>query len=283
MQHMSKDTHFLNRTIIFSFCSFELTNATFVRDQSSLRRIHRVEFCGELVSYDCLDNNYNRFKRIKLDNVNVIILIVVSGDPLGEQFRPPFCDTVIRGHKWFWLPRTRNRVKNVSTLIREYLTSVGRGCHMILNLNPDPFGLIEDEDLHAYKGFGEAIGLLYKDLIITQKNATLKIGVEKVWRIPRILNVANGSVVVMEDVAKFGQLVSEYQLRFNTSHGWVNYPEYGSTIGHKRIHPFPQVLRGKTVYAISFKIVKLVTRDPSITIREVSVYDWTEATRKRYI
>ncbi|CAH3017747.1 unnamed protein product [Porites evermanni] len=206
-----------------------------------------------------------------------------NGDPLGEQFRPPFCDTVIREHKWFWLPRTRNRVKNVSTLITEYLTSVGRGCHMILNLNPDPFGLIEDEDLHAYKGFGEAIGLLYKDLIITQKNATLKIGVEKVWRIPRILNVANGSVVVMEDVAKFGQLVREYQLRFNTSHGWVNYPEYGSTIGHKRIHPFPQVLRGKPVYAISFKIVKLVTRDPSITIREVSVYDWTEATRKRYI
>ena len=223
------------------------------------------------------------FKHIKLDNVNVIILIVVSGDPLGEQFRPPFCDTVIREHKWFWLPHTRNRVKNVSTLITEYLTSVGRGCHMILNLNPDPFGLIEDEDLHAYKGFGEAIGLLYKDLIITQKNATLKIGVEKVWRIPRILNVANGSVVVMEDVAKFGQLVREYQLRFNTSHGWVNYPEYGSTIGHKRIHPFPQVLRGKPVYAISFKIVKLVTRDPSITIREVSVYDWTEATRKRYI
>jgi len=280
VQHMSKDTHFLNRTIIFSFCSFQLT--TFVRDQSPLRRINRVEFCGELASYDCLNNTY-RFKHIKLDNVNVIILIVVSGDPLGEQFRPPFCDTVIREHKWFWLPRTRNRIKNVSTLISEYLTSVGRGCHMILNLNPDPFGLIEDEDLHAYKGFGEAIGLLYKDLIITQKNATLKIGVEKVWRIPRILNVANGSVVVMEDVAKFGQLVSEYQLRFNTSHGWVNYPEYGSTIGHKRIHPFPQVLRGKTVYAISFKIVKLVTRDPSITIREVSVYDWTEATRKRYI
>lgn len=256
---------------------------TFARDQTPLRRIHRVEFCGELVSYGCLDNNYNGFKHIKLDNVNVIILIVVSGDPLGEQFRPPFCDTVIREHKWFWLPRTRNRVKNVSTLISEYLTSVGRGCHMILNLSPDPFGLIEDEDLHAYKGFGQAIGLLYKDLIITQKNATLKIGVEKVWRIPRILNLANGSVVVMEDVAKFGQLVSEYQLRFNTSHGWVNYPEYGSTIGHKRIHPFPQVLRGKTVYAISFKIVKLVTRDPSITIREVSVYDWTEATRKRYI
>ena len=281
MQHMSKETHFLNRTIIFSFCSFQLT--TFVRDQSHLRRIHRVKFCGELVSYGYLDNNYNTLKYIKLDNVNVIILIVVSGDPLGEQFRPPFCDTVIREHKWFWLPRTRSRVKNVSTLISEYLTSVGRGCHMILNLNPDPFGLIEDEDLHAYKGFGKAIGLLYKDLIVTQKNATLKIGVEKVWRIPRILNGANGSVVVMEDVAKFGQLVSEYQLRFNTSHGWVNYPEYGSTIGHKRIHPFPQVIRGKTIYAISFKIVKLVTRDPSITIREVSVYDWTEATRKRYI
>ena len=47
VQHMSKDTHFLNRTIILSFCSFQLT--TFARDQTSLRRIHRVEFCGELM------------------------------------------------------------------------------------------------------------------------------------------------------------------------------------------------------------------------------------------
>ena len=85
MQHMSKDTHFLNRTIIFSFCSFQLT--TFVRDQSSLRRIHRVEFCGELVSYDCLDNNYNRFKHIKLDNVNVIILARVARSMVSTNQR----------------------------------------------------------------------------------------------------------------------------------------------------------------------------------------------------
>ena len=63
VQHMFKDTHFLNRTIIFSFCSFQTT--TFLRDHSPLRRIYWVEFCGEMISYGCLDNNYNRFKYIK--------------------------------------------------------------------------------------------------------------------------------------------------------------------------------------------------------------------------
>ena len=32
---------------------------------------------------------------------------------------------------------------------------------MTLNLNPDRNGLIEGQDLEAYKGLGEAINLLY--------------------------------------------------------------------------------------------------------------------------
>ena len=209
--------------------------------------------------------------------------IMITGVPLGKHFRPPFCDTVIREHNWFWKPNTSNRVKNVSTLISEYLTSVGRGCHMILNLNPNPFGLIEDEELYAYKGFGEAVNLLHRDLVVTDTNPRLKVGVEKVWSLPRSLSAHNGSVVIMEDVARFGQLVTGYQLRLNTSYGWVDYPEYLTSIGHKRIHPFPKVFRGETVYAISLKIAKLVTGDSSIRMRKVSVYDWTKAAEKGYI
>ena len=208
---------------------------------------------------------------------------LLTGDPLGEQFCPPFCDTVIREHYWFWKPNTISRVKNVSTLVSEYLTSVGRGCHMILNLNPDPDGLVEDEDMQSYKGFGEAVDLLYKDLVITDKNPELKVGVEMVWSLQEPLSVGNGSVVIMEDVANYGQLVAEYHLRLKTLQGWLEYPEQGSTIGHKRIHPFPKIFSGKIISAVSLNITKLVADGTSIVLREVSVYDWTEAARKGYV
>ena len=211
------------------------------------------------------------------------IATLFAGDPLGKEFRPPFCDTVIREHDWFWEPNTARKVKSVRTLVSEYLTSVGRGCHMILNLNPDPFGLVEEEDMKAYKGFGTAVDLLFKDPVIKRKNPKLKVGVEKVWSLPDELKAENGSVMIMEDVRKFGQLVAEYQLRVKTSTGWIDYSEQSTTIGHKRIHPFPKAFSGETISAISLKITKLVTGSDSIWLREVSVYDWTKAARKGYV
>ncbi|KAJ7369614.1 hypothetical protein OS493_037564 [Desmophyllum pertusum] len=205
------------------------------------------------------------------------------GDPLGQQFCPPFCDTVIREHYWFWKPNTTNRVKKVSTLVQEYLTSVGRGCHLILNLNPDPYGLVEEEDIQAYKGFGEAISLLYKDLVFKDENPQLEVGVEMVWSLQEYLSMEKGSVVIMEDVAQFGQLVAEYELRFKTLQGWIGYPEQGSSIGHKRILPFPEESSGEIISAVSLKITQLVTGDMSIVLREVSVYDWSEAAERGYV
>ena len=154
---------------------------------------------------------------------------------------------------------------------------------MILNLNPDPDGLVEDEDMQAYKGFGEAVNLLHKDLVISYKNPELKVGVEMVWNLQEPLCVSNGSVVIMEDIANYGQLVAEYHIRVKTLQGWLEYPEQGSTIGHKRIHPLPEIFSGKIISAISLNITKLVVDGTSIMLREVSVYDWTEATRKGYV
>lgn len=207
---------------------------------------------------------------------------LTRGDPLGEQFCPPFCDTVIREHYWFWKPNTTSRVKTVSTLVNEYLTSVGRGCHLILNLSPDPNGLVEDKDIQAYKGFGEAIKLLYEDNVITVENPILKLGEEMVLSSEKPFSMVNGSVVIMEYLAKFGQLVAEYQLRFKTSQGWIEKPYQGSTIGQKAIIPFPTVT-GDAIFAVGINITKLVTNDSSIMLREVSIYDWSKAARKGYI
>ena len=154
---------------------------------------------------------------------------------------------------------------------------------MTLNLNPDRNGLIEDEDMEAYKGFGEAINLLYRDLVMTVKNPEVKVGVDVVLRFQKPLIPGNGSVVVMEDIAQFGQLVAEYQLWFKTPQGWIESPEKGSSIGFKRIHAFPDIFKGNIISAVSLNITRLVTNGTSLMLREISVYDWTEAARKGFI
>ena len=154
---------------------------------------------------------------------------------------------------------------------------------MILNLNPDPYGLVEEEDMQAYMEFGEAVSLLYKNLVFTDKNPELKVGVEIVWSLPELYWMGKGAVVIMENIAEFGQLVEEYQLRFKTLNGWLEYPEPGSSVGQKRIHAFPAAFTGEVISAVSLNITKLVTNGTSITLREVSVYDWNEAGLKGYV
>ena len=187
---------------------------------------------------------------------------------------------MIRKHYWFWQPYTAHKVKDVRTLVREYLTSVGHGCTLLLNINPDTRGLVPEKDMTAYKQLGKAIKMLYSDPVMTHRRPKLYVGKCKVWKFEALRSL-NGSVVLMEDIEKSGQLVMEYQLKFKTSRGWVrSSEELETTIGHKRIHPFPKTLARRKVHGISLKITKLLTKQKSVILRQVSVYDWNEAAKK---
>lgn len=203
---------------------------------------------------------------------------IIQGSPYGQLFCPANCDTVIREHFWFWQPDTEYSVKSVRRLLSEYLTSVGHGCTLILNLNPDTRGLVPEEDRKAYEKLGKAIALLYKDPVKKSFKPRLKIGKKKIWKFTAFRSL-NGSVILMEDIERYGQLVMKYELKLKTKDGWISTPELGSTIGHKRIHPFPKDLANKTVSAVSLRINKLVTKRRSIVLREVSVYNWNEAAK----
>lgn len=207
---------------------------------------------------------------------------MIQGNPRGQLFCPANCDTVIREHYWFWQRNTEHSVKSTPRLVREYLTSVGHGCTMLLNLNPDTRGLVPEADLSAYRELGNAIALLYQYPVGRYCSPEMQIGEEKIWKF-RELKSLNGSVVLMEDIEKSGQTVMEYELKLETEDGWIKTLEPGSTIGHKRIHPFPIALANKKVTAISLNITRLVTKQKSITLREVSVYDWNEAARQNLI
>ena len=207
---------------------------------------------------------------------------MIQGNPWGELFCPANCDTVIRQHLWFWEPGTEHKVKSVRRLVQEYLTSVGHGCTLLLNINPDTSGKVPAIDLSTYSKLGKAIELLYRDLINKLKRPIMQVGEEKRWTFTPF-RALNGSVVLMEDVANFGQLVMDYELKIKTDAGWNALPEAGNTIGHKRIHPFPKALAMKEISGISLTIRELVTNQESITLREVSVYNWNEAAERKLI
>lgn len=159
---------------------------------------------------------------------------------------------------------------------------MGHGCTLLLNINPDTRGKVPESDLATYRKLGRAIETLYKDQVSKHSKQKMLVGKEKTWHF-RPFKALNGSVVLMEDIAEFGQLVMEYKLRIKTETKWVSLPYSGSTIGHKRIHPFPTGLDMKTISAISLKIIRLVTDQDSITLREVSVYNWNEAAKQNLI
>jgi hypothetical protein len=71
------------------------------------------------------------------------------GVPSGERWCPAHCDAVLRRHFWFWNDGSYNTSSNLNTapdLLSMHMTSVGRGCNMVLDMSPTTSGLLEQID-----------------------------------------------------------------------------------------------------------------------------------------
>eukprot|EP01083_Nonionella_stella_P132269 402074_1 len=73
-----------------------------------------------------------------------------EGNPYGVRWCASHCDIVLREHIWFWEPNPPP-VSSVTTLVTKYLTSIGRGCNMILDMAPNRTGLLMEEDVQTYR------------------------------------------------------------------------------------------------------------------------------------
>lgn len=70
----------------------------------------------------------------------------------GGVWRPPECDVSIRSG-WFWHASEDDAVRDAAGLWRLYLSTVGRGSKLLLNVPPNADGLIADADAAALRGF----------------------------------------------------------------------------------------------------------------------------------
>ncbi len=65
-------------------------------------------------------------------------------------------DTTINRAGWFWHPNQQGSVKQPEKLMEVYLTSVGRGANLILNVAANRDGKLDEADVKALLTFGEA-------------------------------------------------------------------------------------------------------------------------------
>lgn len=75
-----------------------------------------------------------------------------SGSADGTRWIPAEVDVSIRPG-WFYHPEQDSLVKTPEQLFEIYLSSVGRGSNLLLNIPPDRRGLLHENDLASLRGF----------------------------------------------------------------------------------------------------------------------------------
>ena len=73
----------------------------------------------------------------------------------GNKWLSLEADTPINHRGWFWHPNQGNAVKSPEHLMDVYLSSVGRGANLILNLAPNRDGRLDPADVAALESFGD--------------------------------------------------------------------------------------------------------------------------------
>jgi alpha-L-fucosidase len=92
-----------------------------------------------------------------------------SGNRNGKTWIPAECDVSIRPG-WFWHEAENARVKTPKQLINLYYQSTGRGATFLLNVPPNPQGLISPEDTASLKAFGDYLrGTFAQNLALKAK------------------------------------------------------------------------------------------------------------------
>lgn len=182
-----------------------------------------------------------------------------SGSPDGKQWVPAEVDVSIRPG-WFYHAKEDSLVKTPQQLFDIYLTSVGRGSTLLLNVPPDRRGLFHENDVRSLKGFRQILNAEFDhDLAAKAKvKASVYRGNSKDYAPENITdgnketywatddNQHEGSFeiqlaetspvkyIVLQEYIKLGQRVSDFTVQAWVNDGWTPVAS-ATTIGYKRI------------------------------------------------
>lgn len=94
-----------------------------------------------------------------------------TGSENGNKWIPSEVDVSIRPG-WFYHAKQDAQVKTPERLFEIYLTSVGRGSTLLLNVPPDRRGLIHEKDVESLKGFRAILDREFKTNLALKVKAT---------------------------------------------------------------------------------------------------------------
>jgi alpha-L-fucosidase len=187
----------------------------------------------------------------------------------GSAWIPAEVDVSIRPG-WFYHKKEDSLVKSPERLFEIYLTSVGRGSVLLLNVPPDQRGLFHEKDIKSLYGFR---AILNRELgknkalgaTVTASNIRGKAGAyapghvvdnnnDTYWATDdgvttASLEINTGKVqtikyIMLQEYIKLGQRVKSFTVEVWNNDAWQQVAA-GTTIGYKRILKLTSVKAGK--------------------------------------
>jgi len=182
-----------------------------------------------------------------------------TGSENGTSWIPAEVDVSIRPG-WFYHAKEDSLVKTPQQLFDIYLSSVGRGANLILNIPPDRRGLINEIDVAALEGWKKLIDGYFKTNLALNKLATASSfrgnsvdynpsmvtdgDKETYWATNDEEKTGNLAIdlgapklisfVMIQEYIKLGQRVKSFSVEIVREGKWVTVAK-GTTIGYKRI------------------------------------------------
>lgn len=182
-----------------------------------------------------------------------------TGSPDGTRWIPAEVDVSIR-KGWFYHSQEDSLVKSPERLFDIYLTTVGRGSTLLLNVPPDRRGLLHENDVAALAGFRKLLDREFKTNLAAKATTTASSvrGNDAAYNASRLVDgnketywatgdgVTTGSVeinlgrkqpvkyVLLQEYIKLGQRVQSFTIDAWQQEGWKQVAT-GTTIGYKRI------------------------------------------------
>ncbi len=182
-----------------------------------------------------------------------------EGAENGTHWIPAEVDVSIR-KGWFYHAEEDSLVKTPEQLFDIYLTSVGRGSTLLLNIPPDRRGLVHENDVASLQGFHELLDTEFKtDLALNKKVSASSFRGNNKQYTPSNVNdnnpnsywstddeILTGSIeinlgetktikyIVLQEDIRLGQRVKSFTIEVNQNNSWIK-TAGATTIGYKRI------------------------------------------------
>lgn len=194
-----------------------------------------------------------------------------EGDENGTRWIPAEVDVSIR-KGWFYHAEEDTHVKTPQQLFDIYLTSVGRGSTLLLNVPPDRRGLVHELDVASLKGFRELLDQEFKTNLVLNKKvsadswrgetdrfapANMTDGnKETYWATDDEIKTGGFEIyldstqtikyIVLQEYIPLGQRVKSFSVDILQDGQWA--PAFSeTTIGYKRILKLDKPVKGEAI------------------------------------